>query len=118
MLPDDPPAHREFLELFRRECLKPLDGPGTLVRIGRLLRERRPGTGVFDVRVSEDSADTPALRAAAEKIAADEAFEQELNAEYRRLERARQQIARHVEITQAYLQRIQSEVARVQSGSP
>jgi hypothetical protein len=72
------------------------------------------GTAVFDVRVSEESADTPALRAAAEMIAADEAFEQELNAEYRRLERARQQIARHVEITQAYLQRIQGEVARVQ----
>ncbi len=67
--------------------------------------------------VSAESADAPALRAAAEKIAADEAFEQELNAEYRRLERARQQIARHVEITQAYLQRIQREVARVPSGS-
>jgi hypothetical protein len=65
------------------------------------------GTAVFDVRVSEESADTPALRAAAEMIAADDA-------EYLRLERARQQIARHVEITQAYLQRIQGEVARVQ----
>ena len=72
------------------------------------------GTGVFDVRVSEDSADTRALQAAAEGIAHDGAFEQELNAEYRRLERARQQIARYIELSQEYLDRIQTEVARVQ----
>jgi hypothetical protein len=75
------------------------------------------GTGVFDVRVSEDSADRPALQAAAEGIATDEAFEQELNAEYRRLERARQQLARYIELSQEYLERIQTVVVRVQAGS-
>ena len=75
------------------------------------------GTGVFDVRVSEESVDANALRAAAESIASHEAFEQELNAEYRRLERARQQIERHIEVTQAFLEDIQSEVARVQPGA-
>ncbi len=75
------------------------------------------GTGVFDVRVSEDSADRPALQAAAEGIATDEPFEQELNAEYRRLERARQQLARYIELSQEYLERIQTVVVRVQAGS-
>ena len=72
------------------------------------------GTERFNVRVSEDSADTPALRTAADGISSDEAFEQELNAEYRRLERARQQVARHVEDSQQYLERIQNEIAKIQ----
>ena len=72
------------------------------------------GTERFNVRVSEDSADTAALRTAANGISSDETFEQELNAEYRRLERARQQVARHIEVSQEYLERIQTEVAKIQ----
>lgn len=41
VLPDKPPAHLVFLDRFRSKILKPADEPGTLVRIGRILRERR-----------------------------------------------------------------------------
>jgi len=75
------------------------------------------GTEVFAVRISEDSADMPALRAAAEGIGRDEAFKSEMNAEYRRLERARQQLARYVELSHVYLDRLESDISTVESGS-
>ena len=50
-----------------------------------------------DVRVSEDPTDGAAVRAAAVNLVEDRSFQPELNAEYRRLERARQQMARHAE---------------------
>ena len=73
--------------------------PGLHALVSRYLPPNTVSRGLMpsDVRVSEDPADGAAVRAAAVNLVADRSFQPELNAEYRRLERARQQMARHAE---------------------
>ena len=89
--------------------------PGLSALLSRYLPPNAVSRGFMlsDVSVSADPADVAAIRAAAQSLVSDSAFEPELNAEYRRFEGARQQMARHAEVVRGHLGRIETEIERL-----